>query len=679
MRVSILKKWLNNMKNRIWFPYVVIWMVVLVLEVFFFNFSTWKTMGCEPIVLAQDVCTDEQGVYSTGFTDIYADIKNVNVDLHIERYDKAEVTVSLTDAGDYYAYDMPAYTVTNDVKGSGYQNIYPFGTVGTLQVRVTVPEGTKAQIESVALNVQRPFAFKILRVLVLFAVVSFGYALCSVKGVGAELCKRRSKTQLGVITGVVVILFALAALLATSNPVCVNSPWPHHRQYQELARALKDGTVVIGEEPDAALVAKENPYDTGALLAEGIPFKMDYAYYDGNYYAYFGIVPELMFYLPYYLLTGKDLQNYMVVFALYCGLVIGVFGALWELIHKYAKKASFLLYLLLSVSVCLLPHYISMVARPDIYNVPVMAGNAFIWLGTWCWLKAGNRSCDRTESAKNSQRTRGFWYGLGAFFMASIMGCRPQMILYGILLFAVLLLPDIWKGQKEWKQHMGLLLAFCVPFVIVGAVVFWYNYARFGSGFAFGASYSLTSNDMNNRGVNFSRILYGLYAFIFQPIVVNAKYPFLESAQLACSYMGKHIYEFSYGGMLWVYPLVISLIYVAMGGWKQFTKQQKGFIGGLCAVSFVVASFDITAAGILQRYMCDMALGFALAAVLVFLILADRYEGSATGLWIKKTCYLCVCASVVVAFLVVITSCDSICLENYNPKLFYTMAEYFKF
>lgn len=666
-----MKIW-NNNKNKIWFPYVVILAVVLLVEVFVFNFSTWKTLGCDPIVLAQDVSTDEKGIYQTGFTEINDDVKNVNVDLRIERYDRAEVTVSLTDAGDYYAYDMPTYMVTNDVKNCGYQNIYPFGTVNTLQVTVSVPEGTKAHIESVALNVVRPFDFKLLRVCALFAIIAFGFALITHNGGEKELCKRNSKMQTGFIVVTMGSLFVIAALLVTSNPVCVNSPWPHHRQYQELARSLKEGTVVIGEEPDAALIAKENPYDTSALLAESIPFKMDYAYYDGHYYAYFGILPELLFYLPYHLITGGDLPNYMVVFALYCGLLIGVFGCLWELIQRYFKKVSFLMYLMLSVSISFLPHYVCMVARPDIYNVPVMAGNAFVWLGAFFWLKA--------KCIDGVPKYRPLWYGLGALCIATIMGCRPQMILYGIVLFGILILPDVWKMIKARKCNIKSVIAFVVPFFVIGIIVFWYNYARFGSGISFGASYSLTSNDMNNRGFNISRIIYGLYAFIFQPPVVNASYPFLESTELAGSYMGKNIYEFSYGGMLWIYPLMGSLFYALCGGGKSFSKEQKGWIYGFCSVSLIVAAFDITAAGILQRYMCDMALGFALAAVITVMFLLNRYAERGTIIsWINKGAYICVCMGLVVSFLVVITSADSICLQNYNPKLFYEIASYFTF
>lgn len=476
------------------------------------------------------------------------------------------------------------------------------------------------------------------------------------------------------IVGTILCLVILAGLLARSTPVCVNSPWPHHKQYQELARAIKQGTVVIGEKPDPALLAKENPYDTSALLAEGIPFKMDYALYNGNYYAYFGIVPEVLFYLPYYLLTGRDLQNYMVVFALYCAMVIGIFGAFRELIRRYAQNVPFAVYFILSLSVSLLPHYIFMVARPDIYNVCVMAGNTFIWLGTYFWMKAGNTGTENAgaENEGDRNKNRWIWYALGACCIACIMGCRPQMILYAILLFVLLILPNRMKGKTEW-------IAFLVPFVVIGALVFWYNYARFGSGFDFGATYSLTSNDMNHRGFNLSRTGQGLFSFLIQPPVINSTFPFLQSCELESNYMGKNIVEFSFGGIFMIYPLLLSLFYVVFGGWKNLKKEEKGWIFGLCLISLVVAAFDINAAGILQRYMSDMAFGFVVAAVFLLLILLEKYKGTSISSWMVKGIFVCVLIGMAMSFMVVITSADSICLENYNPKLFYEIGAYFKF
>ena len=156
-----MKQRMNGLKNRIRLPYAIILGIVLCLEIVVFNFSTWKTLGCEPVVLAEDVVTDETGKFSTETIEVHGNVKNIYVELSsVEQYDRAQVVVSVTDAGDYYAYDMPAYTVIPQVKGSGYRNIYSFGEVNTIKVTVTVPEGTRAEIESVAINVVRPFDIK---------------------------------------------------------------------------------------------------------------------------------------------------------------------------------------------------------------------------------------------------------------------------------------------------------------------------------------------------------------------------------------------------------------------------------------------------------------------------------------------------------------------------------------
>lgn len=654
------------MKKRI--PYIVILGLVIAAELFLFNFSTWKTMFCDPVVLAKDVVTNEKGVYETEFVRIHDDVKNVNVNLTITGYDRATAQVVLTDAGDYYEYALPEYEIVPGVEGDGYQNIYPFGEVNTIQIIVTVPEGTQAQIQSIVINDHRPMDFKILRVGLLFIITSLGFWIFCDRPVMKIPCVRGNKRQLGAIVSLMLCLMVLAGLLVKSNPVCVNSPWPHHRQYQELARSLAQGTVVIDDKPDPAVLEKENPYDTSALLAEGIPFRMDYALYDGNYYAYFGIVPELLFFLPYHLMTGQDLQNYMVVFAFYCMMLVGIFGSLWELVHRFGKKVPFVLYLLLGTAVSLLPNYVFMLGRPDIYNIPVMGGNAFAFLGAFFWMRS-----------LWTKKHRALWLASGSFCIACIAGCRPQMILFGVILFTALFVPFLMK--KEWRKNLSWkeAAAFITPVVLVGIVVFWYNLARFDSGFDFGATYSMTSNDMNNRGFNFSRVLRGLYSFLFQPPAIHASYPFLESCQLEGSYMGKNIVEFCFGGIFAICPMLLSLIYIPLGGYKHCTKEERRLIAGLCPASLVIAVFDINGAGILQRYMGDMVFGFALAAVIVLFGLVNRHRDDSVYLWIAKGTYLAVICGIAFAFLVFISSADSICLQEYNPVLFHRIQSYFKF
>ncbi len=663
-----MKQKISNIREKKWFPYIIILGAVLLSELFVFNFSTWKSLSCRSMVLASDITTDETGIYMTEWIAVHDTVRNVNVKLGVSDYDRATVTVSLTDAGDQYAYDLPDYTVVEQVEGSGYQNIYPYGTVGEMRISVSVPAGASAQIESIVINDVRPFDFKVLRMLVLFLLVTVGYQLFTNQDIMQIPCQRNHKKQILLIGGVIFMLIFLAGILVRSNPAFVNPSWPHHKQYQELARAIVQGTVVVDDAPNLALLEKENPYDTIALAVEGISFRMDYAFFCGKYYVYFGIVPELLFFLPYYLLTGKDLPNYLVIFVLYGGLLAGIFGTVWEIIHQFAKKISFAIYLLLAVAVSLLPDYVFMLGRPDLYNIPIMAANAFVFLGTFFWLRG-----------MYVRKQKWLWYGGGALCLALVAGCRPQFLLYSMALFCILLMPEVWKRKREFKKYLKIVVATVLPVVLVAGIVFWYNLARFGSGLDFGATYSLTSNDMNNRGFNFSRVIRGLYSFLVQFPVINATFPFLESCELKGNYMGKNMVEFCYGGIFVTFPLLFSLGYWVLGGFRKTSAKIKGLIVALCTVSLVIAVFDINGAGILQRYMGDMVFGFVLAAIITLVLLFDRHREGRAYIWLTKATYLCVVVGLVFSFLVIISSANGVSLEAHNPVLFYQIASYFKF
>ncbi len=659
-----------------WLPYGIILVLVILAELFIFNISTWKTMFCEPIILSVDGITDETGMYKTEMVSVNTDVKNVNVNLTVDYYDRATVRVILTDEGDYYEYPLADYEVATGIVDDGYRNIYPYGEVNTIQVLVMVPEGAQAHITSIVANDNRPMDFKILRVGLLFAILSLGYLIFADRPLMKINCKRGSKWQLAVTAGVIMCLILLARNIVQTNPTWLNPQFPHHMQYQELARSLEAGTVVIDSNPDPALLEKENPYDTSALMAEGIPFRMDYAFYNGNYYAYFGIIPELLFFLPYYLIKGQDLQNYLAVFGFYCMMLPGIFGVLWELAHRFGKKVPFVWYLLLSVSVCLLPNYMFILKRPDIYNIPVIAGNAFAFLGTFFWMRA-----------VWTQKHRWLWLLFGSLSMACIAGSRPQMLLYTVIIFVLLLVPMLWKTACKWLQKVEKpsacmikeVFSFLLPFVVIACVVIWYNVVRFDSPTNFGATLSLTSNDMNHRGFNFSRLFRGLYSFLFQPPAIHASYPFLESCKLSGNYMGKNMVEFCFGGIFAIFPILWSLLYVILGGYKKYNKEVNALIAGLSLASVAIAGFDINAAGILQRYMGDMVLGFVIAAIIVIFHEMDSRRESGSYLYFAKGTYFAVIFGMAFSFLVFISSAGGYGLEKVNIQLFHWIESYFKF
>ena len=127
------------------------------------------------------------------------------------------------------------------------------------------------------------------------------------------------------------------------------------------------------------------------------------------------------------------------------------------------------------------------------------------------------------------------------------------------------------------------------------------------------------------------------------------------------------------------YPLMISLGYWILGGLKKNMKEIKRLVGTLFTVSFVIAAFDISSAGILQRYMGDIVFGFIIAATVTLLVLLHKHFEGQMYSWLIKGTYLCVVAGLAFSFLVVITSANGVSLQTYNPQLFYEIASYFKF
>lgn len=651
---------------------MVIFLIVLFLELFVFHFSTWKTMLCEPIVIAQEGATDSGGLYKSDMIFVGDKVQNVNVKLDLTNVDRATVRVILTDEGDQYEYALPDYEMSPEIEISGYRDIYPFGKVNTIQVFVMVPEGAQAHILSIIANDRYPMDIKWIRMAVCFAVLALGYLLFHDTKWTKIPCQKGCLWQKAVIVAVVGILIAFAGLLIRANPIWKDPVWPHHGQYQQLAHALEEGTVVLDDNADPALLEKENPYDTSALMAEGISFRMDYAFYDGNYYAYFGIIPELLLFLPYYHMTGQDLDNYVAVYVFYILLLAGVFGTLWEVVGHYGKEAPFLWYLLLSVSVSLMPNYIFILKRPDLYNIPVIAGNAFVFLGTFFWLRS-----------LWNEKYRCLMLTLGSLCMACIAGCRPQMLLYTVVVFVAFFVPAIvsYLRKKEEGTLLGIgnVVGFVTPFLVIAAVVMWYNSARFGNPFEFGATLSLTSNDMNHRGFNLSRLFRGMYNFLFQFPALDASYPFLSSALLDGDYMGKNIVEFCYGGIFWIYPVLFILVYALFGGYRHLQKQDLPVIVLLSAASVVICGFDINAAGVLQRYMGDMVFGFVLAAVILLFHEFSHYRESGMYLWLSKGTYLAVLCGFVFSFLVFISGAGSNALEDGNFALYQWIRSYFQF
>ena len=652
---------------------IMVFLITCFLEIFVFNFSSFRTMNSSAMPIADNFSVNGGESVATEVYTVNGPVRNVYAHIDVENGDEAYVSVWMTDAGNKYEYGTPEFVVCNGSFRSRFSNVYPFGDVKNIYVIVRAADGTVAHVKDITINRRVPFDIKPLRALVIFFVLTLGYLIFTDSFIHDVYFEHGNKRQIAVTLVAMFLIMALGRLLNTADTALVQNPyWPHHKQYQELAHSLKEGSVILTEkEVDERLLEVENPYDTITLQAEGIPYAMDYAYYEGHYYAYFGIVPELLLYYPYYLLTGRDFPNYMAIYAFFLVFVAGAFLLVTGLVRKYSKRMPYLLYLLLCVAVSLTANFVFLVARPDIYDVPIIGGIGFSFAGIGLWLEALNT---------NRLWLKRLSITLGSLFVALVAGCRPQLVLLsGVAVILFLFDEGLGKRKLFTRKSVVETVLFFLPIIAVAIPVCWYNAARFGNILDFGATYSLTSNDMNNRGFNFDRLFRSLYYFLFQPPVVNADYPFIHSTDLSGDYMGRLLYEYNYGGIFVANAFMFSIWVALIKRCRDIQGSLKGLVVYLMIVGLIIAGFDANGAGIIYRYTCDFAPAFVLAAALLWIVFLDRSRGLIDYTFASRFFYVCFVLTLAYSFLTFVGSGSTVCLENDNKVLFNVIGDYFRF
>ena len=673
------------MKNKKWFPLLLLFVGALAIELIICNFSSWKSLFYRNRIVFENVQVDggieteigpgsylvPEGILTLHIDNVDTKVHNLFLALNFSEDVPVSYTVSLTDEGNYYPYFLPEQILMPGIRRSFYTNVHPSGKVKTIEILITVPAGNIVTVSGVCANARFPFLISPVRFLILLGAFLFVYYLLHVNKWQTEMYRGNKKQRI-ITTVVIVLLIGLAWGLTHVNPICISSPWPHHRQYQELAEVMAKGQLYLDAEPSEELLNVENPYDTIYLQANGIDYFADYAYYEGKYYVYFGVVPELLLYLPVYLLTGHHMPNYAAVFLFYCGFILAVFALYREAIRRWFVLTPYFLYLLLCILTICGGNYLFIIARPDLYDTPIMAANMFTATGLMFWLKG-----KYAESVK----FRRIYLLSGSLCMALVAGCRPQM-----LLFSALAIPLFWEnfipGQNPPnKRTLSDAISICLPYLIVAAGIMYYNAARFGSPFDFGATYSLTSNDMTKRSFNLHQALLGLWHYLFRPPVMESDFPFLQGVQIASStYMGKLNAEYTYGGMLICNAFLWVLFSIHRG--KDILQQKRicAFSITSIVISLILCIVDVTGAGILQRYMVDMIWGIWFAAVLVMLALFEKAKEHG-GLKILALFLMAVCLlQAVYGFGVVLGNGDlSVNVRTSNPELYYAIKELVRF
>ena len=148
---------------------------------------------------------------------------------------------------------------------------------------------------------------------------------------------------------------------------------------------------------DPKLMKMENPYDTALRyqysMENGVDFRWDTAFYNGKYYVYFGVVPVILCYLPFYVLTGIHLPHYWILYMSAIAVMLAIIRLLYVIIKKYYPGTLFSLYIVLSFFAVNSCGTLLLLKRTDFYSVPIMMALMFTIIGIDLW-------CESLEEGK---------------------------------------------------------------------------------------------------------------------------------------------------------------------------------------------------------------------------------------------------------------------------------------
>lgn len=252
--------------------------------------------------------------------------------------------------------------------------------------------------------------------------------------------------------------------------------------YNLLLHGLLKGHLYMDVPVDPAMLSATNPYDPKVWVPHG--FMIDTSFYHGHYYIYYGVVPLLVFMLPFRLLTGGDLwlgaAAELAVILAFLSLVW-----LWLRIRRdyFARTSSAILFgsiLVLGIAAGL-PW---LARRPMMYEFAIASG---------CWFGTLMLHC--LYSALSS-KNRTAWLAAAGVFLGLAFGSRPTLLL--MILAPAWVLWHFLRAERPSLASCVRLapsirpaLGFAAGFAVIGFGVLLYNYLRFSNFFDFGFNYLL--------------------------------------------------------------------------------------------------------------------------------------------------------------------------------------------
>jgi len=706
-------------KNKLLTSSIILLLIIVVLELTLFNYKYWVSLTYEPYDIAPYAWNEDMYKISDNtwyfnedysqlyFKDIDKEIKNIRLEFedhtdfasegtwrnytstNYQLLQQVRFSLMMNDYSNSDGLQMPERVVVKSIESTQYIDVHLNGTTSRMSIQFIDVSGRIIELKHATINAKIPMFFRIDRIALIFCISLLMYIVWPTSKYYKTRLDFSSVHQKTIISVVILSLIVFAFYLVKSNTLLMkNMIWfsdDYNKKYNMLTESLLNGHLYIDKDVTPEILKLDNPYDPSALEKIGESWN-DFAFFNGKYYLYFGIVPVLLFYLPARVLFGINLTAYQCMVFLIPAFISGSFCLIYQLLKRYTKARnciSLLSYLLVSVLFIGGSFGIFGLASPDMYYLPIFTAMTLCVWGLFFWIYSLKDYCEPENCNDNifsCNELNPVALALGSLCMSLIAGSRPQLLSLIFLSIPIFFDAVFKKRILLSKKSVINNVCFMAPIISFALFICWYNYVRFGNIFDFGATYNLTSNDMTARCFSLGRIFQGIYYYLIQPTNWEEAFPYIRNAVHNTQYTGTNIFEETFGGILFIQPSLFLLFLI-----PQIKKQLKQhgvyeILLILITSGVVIACFNSVMAAVLARYYLDLGIPFMLAVCFVALELISSEKDTVLKDICNKALPFFAVTSIAVSVLLVFNVIqDGAGWWYSNPQRFYQLKTLIEF
>ena len=588
-------------------------LIAVFLEITIFNIKAYRLDFSKAQEISffeeeiEDMQVENNGFSKVNLENIDTEIKTIYVKFkNLNPNDYIEYQISYSDETTKER-NLPKKEYFEKIEESQYTAVYLSGKVESLSISYS----KDSELEEIQLNTPIPFNFNIFRTIIVTLIILLIYSLKTHSFWQEAYTKENVKGQR--VYFLILTFFIL--ILCFFN--IFNEYIETDLYNKDFIEALENGQTYLLEEPSEKLLSLENPYDTveRSSIKRGEDYIWDTALYNNHYYIYFGILPALILFLPFHIITGTFLKTSVVVllFSVLSAIMLALI--IEYIFKKHFSKLPFKMLVFSEISILFGSFLIWINVAPRFYEMVNVAGLYFSLQGIYLFLtikKGGELSFKKL--------------GLGALCLALAVACRPTT-----LIASIIIIPIIWNLFKQKKANkkevLKLILVVMIPYIVVGLLLMYYNYIRFGSIFEFGAKYQLTMNDMRNLKNRLITIPAGFIYNLFNLPSFIGEFPFMQVNSNIPEIFAYYYVEDMPGGVFILAPIAFAVF-----GIKKFLKtskntELKNLVVVILAVGIILNIIIVMQGGSTGRYLLDFAWYFVLAGILIYL---ENYQNTKT-------------------------------------------------